>query len=463
MVRISRSKAGKGKASGKIAKAASLDSVAHEAPELNHSGDNNGYGLAKIVAMDGADKAALNMPYAPFKVEIIDVDVVLVFQDGSRVIVPNMALAAFSGHKPMLAFTDRTVSADEIVAEVGEIKQQDTSISMKLASGNDVGDAAAKSAAVQPGDSDQAQQAEQQQELNQHKSDDSGKALTEKISNALPSTSAAPGVISPRSATPAPEDALGPAGIGKLVPKLTYTLFNAEGVTHTTENGQTVIKGDTGGPNSSKDDGYTAQTAKQTITGTGGDDVIYAATTDHAPAGDTMRVLHVVAEVPAKSLSLLQVLIPSLPTGYAIANATHTADGWLVDATQGNITKLTQVSVTDATTGKTTLQTAPASESFFSFDVQLIYAVPSTNAPVDSTGFQKEFYLPVELGLSTDGKNSTFATQVSNQFGIKVVNSASDTTVTDAITGDPVYVLYANPPGSVINAGDGNDTIHAGL
>ncbi len=466
MVRITRPKSGGGKSAGKgrgRAKAGDLaDPVLHEAPDAGTADTGSGYGVARLAQMDSADKVRIAMPYAPFTVQIIDVDVMLVFGDGSRVIVPNMALASFSGHKPSLVFDDRTLTADDLIATVGEIKEHDSAISMHLASGTEAGAGEEKADAVQPGDSEQTQAAEAQQEQNQHKSDEAGKALTEKISNTVSSTASAPGVISARSATPAPDDALGPAGIGKLVPKLTYTLFNSEGVTNTTENGQTVIKGDTGAKGSSTDASYAGQSATETLTGTGGDDVIYADNPAHAPAGTSLRVLHVVAEVPAKNLGLLQVLIPSLPAGYAVANATHTADGWLVDATQGNITRLTQISVTDPVTGKTTLQTAPASESFFTFDVQLIYAVPSTAAAANSSGFQKEFYLPVELGLSTDGKTSTYATQVSNHFGVKTVNTAGDMTVTDTIIGDPVYVLFSNPPGNVINAGDGNDTIHAG-
>ena len=331
MVKIARGKAVKtAKARGGRKLAATEDAVA--VAGHGHDGSEQGYGAAKVVALDADDKARLGIAYAPFKVEIIDIDVILVFKDGSRVIVPGMALASFSGRKPMLLFNDKEFSADQAVAMVGEIKQQDTDLKLQLSSshadqqtekpdggtkpqdGGQNGDQ--QGAAVQPADAAAAQAQAQAQQAQQHTSDGQGKALTEKISNTQPSSSAPAGVISPKSATPAPEDALGAAGIGKLVPKLVYTLYNSEGQHTSSINGVQVLKGDTGGPNSSKDAGYGAQSAKETLTGSSAADIIYADDPAHAPPGTTMRVLHVEAEVPAKGLSLLQVLVPSLPAGY---------------------------------------------------------------------------------------------------------------------------------------------------
>ena len=53
--------------------------------------------------------------------------------------------------------------------------------------------------------------------------------------------------------------------------------------------------------------------------------------------------------------------------------------------------------------------------------------------------------------------------EVSTAFGIKIVTSDADMTVVNPVTGEPVYVLFSNPPGNIINAGDGDDTIVAGV
>ncbi|MBX9885753.1 MAG: hypothetical protein K2X68_12360, partial [Novosphingobium sp.] len=449
-------KLGGGKASAALAPDAHGPAAAEGALSVAPKQD---HGAAKVVQLDADDKARLGIKYAPFKVEIADVDVVLVFGDGSRIIIPGMALAAFSGRKPVILFDDKEFSAEQAVGMVGEINPQNPSLELHLSSADAAKptEAAKPPAAVQPEDSAQAQAEAAAKEQQKHKFDEAGKALTAKISDAQPQTASPPGVISPRSATPAPDDALGPAGIGKLVPKLTFELFNSEGVTRSTENSATVIKGDTGGPGSSKDSAFPAQSAPENVDGTAGNDVIYADDPAHAPQGNSLRVLNVVAEVPAKGLQLLQVLIPSLPAGYGIVNGTLTEKGWLVTLDQGKITKLT---TTTDENGKTV--PVPASQSHFSFDLELTYKLPSTSAKAEASGFKDEFYLPVLLGLSADGKTSTYAVSVSTHFGIKDVTDQAGMTVKDPVTGEPIYVLFANPPGTNISAGAGDDHIHAG-
>ena len=185
--------------------------------------------------------------------------------------------------------------------------------------------------------------------------------------------------------------------------------------------------------------------------------MIYADDPAHAPQGNSLRVLHVVAEVPAKGLDLLQVLIPSLPAGYGIVNGTLTDKGWLVSVDQAKIEKLT---TTVDETGKTV--PIPTSQSHFAFDLELTYKLPATAAEAGSNGFKDEFYFPVLLGLSSDGKTSTFAVAVSTHFGIKDVTDDAGMTIKDPVTGDPIYVLFSNPPGTTISAGAGDDHIHAG-
>lgn len=401
----------------------------------------------------------LGIKYAPFKVEIADVDVVLVFTDGSRIIIPGMALAAFSGRKPVIQFPDKEFSSDQAVGMVGEISPQTPALELHLSSADSTkpADDAKAPAAVQPEDAAQAQAEEAAKQEKQHKSGETGKALTEKISDSQPQSPSTPGVQSPRAADPAPDDALGPAGIGKLVPKLTFTLTNTEGVTRSTENGETVITGNTGGPDSSKNTGFRAQSAPESIEGTSAGDVIFADDPAKAPQGTSFRVLNVVAEVPAKGLDLLEVLIPSLPPGYGIVNGTLTDKGWLVKIDQGKIEKLT---TTTDETGLTV--TVPASQSHFSFELELTYTLPPTGTEPSSSGFKDEFFFPVLLGLSSDGETSTFAVSVSTHFGIKDVTDEGGMTVTAPVTGEPIYVLFANPPGTTIAAGAGDDRIYAG-
>lgn len=296
-------------------------------------------GLTKVVPLGVDDKALLHARYAPFKVEIVDIDVVLVFEDGTKIVIPGMALAVFSGRKALLVFDDKEIDAESTFSQVGEIKEQPLPLKLALSSaasekptdGKSQGDKAEDGGAIQAKDASVQQQAAQAKEENQHKSDGEAQRLTEKISNTQSSSAGSSNSPpSARAIQPAPDDAIGEAGIGKLVPKLTFTLYNQEGGRTGTENGQTIVTGATGAEGSSKDAQFAAQSAKERITGTSANDVIRADDPKYAPSGASARALHVEALVPTGGLTLTTVLIPSLPAGYSIANATLTDKGWLV-------------------------------------------------------------------------------------------------------------------------------------
>ena len=179
-------------------------------------------GVSKVVQLGTDDKAQLHMRYAPFKVEIVDIDVVLVFQDGTKIVIPGMALAVFSGRKAQFVFDDKEVDAESSFAQVGEIKEQplpmklalSSAASDKQADAHGQGEKPQDGGAIQPKDS-QAQQAQAAaKEESQHKSDGEAQRLTQKISNTESSASAPSNPPSARSVAPAPDDAIAPAGIG---------------------------------------------------------------------------------------------------------------------------------------------------------------------------------------------------------------------------------------------------------
>ncbi|PCG14153.1 MULTISPECIES: cadherin domain-containing protein [Sphingomonas] len=421
----------------------------------------------KVVQLGPDGHARLDIPYSPFKAQIVDVDIVLVFADGSRIVIPGMALTSFSGQAVAIDFLDKSFTATDLIGTVGEIKEQSQLFKLNLSSEDadtpkkEAPDDKAKSPEVQPQDATQAQEAEQKQENERHTSDEQGKRLTEKLSDTLAS-SAPPPSAAPVPSSPTPSDGKNNGsgsgiGLGKLVPTLSFELFNKEGVHTATEGKVNVVTGSTGGTGSSTSVNYTAQSARETITGTGSADRIYADSPAQAPSGTSLRTLHVSAMVPAKGLSLLQVLVPSLPEGYAVENAKLTDKGWVITAEQGNIKVVT--SYTDA---NGVVVTYPPGETHFSFDIQLTYALPDAGKTPAANGFQSEFFLPVDLGLSTDGTNYTYAVEVSSRFGIKVVTGDADMKATDPVTGAPIYVLFSNPPGNVIDAGDGDDVVIAG-
>ena len=76
--------------------------VAHAAEvpadiDVNVAKGMTNYGDAKIINLGDDGRAVLERFFGAFKAEIIDVDVVLLFEDGTKIIIPGMALAVFSG------------------------------------------------------------------------------------------------------------------------------------------------------------------------------------------------------------------------------------------------------------------------------------------------------------------------------------------------------------------------------
>ncbi|MFE8583487.1 cadherin domain-containing protein [Sphingomonas sp. NCPPB 2930] len=419
----------------------------------------------------------MGIPYASFTAQIADVDLILVFADGSRVVIPGMALATFSGQTPTLVFNDKTITSAQVINTVGEINEKSALINVSLSS-DQADEKAAKprkepsatkedqaqaqaqaQSQIQPQDATQIQQAEVQKQQQQHKSDEDRQRLTQKISDTNASSSPPPSSGNPAGTSQSKDtvDKGTGIGLGKLVPTLTFTLYNQEGVKTTSESGANHITGSTGGASSSTDKSYGAQSARETISGTGSDDVIVVDSAAQAPSGTSSRTLHVEAMVPAGSLALQQVLVPTLPDGYSVQNATKTDKGWVISIDQGNIKVVTSgVDATGATV------TYPSTETHFTFDVQLTYVLPKLGTPVASSGFQNEFFLPIALGLSTGGADYTYSVDVSTHFGIHMVSGEADMKAVDPVTGAPIYVLFSNPPGNIVNAGDGNDLIVAG-
>lgn len=168
MVKIVRAKSG---SVGKLKGGKGSPHLAPEADGAQAAVAKQDYGAAKVVQLDADDKARLGIKYAPFKVEIADVDVVLVFADGSRIIIPGMALAAFSGRKPIIVFADKEFSADQTVGMVGEISPQNPDLELHLSSADSSKPTEGKppAAAVQPEDSARAQAEAAAKQEKQHK------------------------------------------------------------------------------------------------------------------------------------------------------------------------------------------------------------------------------------------------------------------------------------------------------
>jgi Ca2+-binding RTX toxin-like protein len=425
--------------------------------DLTPAKAGGGFGGAMRIVEIGADnKIFLKVNFQAFKVEIVDVDMILIFEDGTRIIVPGLGLAALSASPPALVFTDKTLDMAELVAKVGIVKSVSDIPLIQLSSADDGAqkkkDTNEKSEnGIQTDDVSQQVADNQERNTETKKFDSEQKRVIEKIS--VDSASAAPAgqPSTPTSKTPAPIPDTKFPGEGQLTPTISIKLFNAVGVDSSSKNGANLIEGSTGGSGSDVDASFAAQSGAEKISGTGSADVIFADSPKLAPQGTSVRVLKIDAVLPQGGLEAKEVVIPSLPDGYGIAGAKLTERGWVLSASDA---KLQVVPVPLGGNIK---------ETTFSFEVKLQYLVPGADVKATESGFKSEFFFPVQLGLAGSGGAVVSTVEVSARFGIKDVNAEADMTVTDPLSGKPIYVLFANPPATQISSGDGDDKIIAGV
>jgi Ca2+-binding RTX toxin-like protein len=410
----------------------------------------------RIVEIGADNKIFLKLVFQTFKVEIIDVDMVLIFEDGTRIIVPGLGLAALSANPPSLVFLDKTLDMAELIAKVGIVKTVSDIPLIQLSSASEGATKSKDSkdtsdGGIQTDDVTQQITDNQQRTVDSKKFNDEQKRIIDKISVDSASASAAGQPSTPTSKIPSPVKDTKFPGEGQLTPTISIKLYNVVGINSSSKGGSNLIEGSTGGAGSDSDATYSAQSGTEKIGGTGGADVIYADNPVLAPEGTSVRTLKIEAILPQAGLIAKEIVIPSLPEGYGIAGAVHTDKGWVLSASEAKL------QIVPIVLGGNT------SETTFSFEVRLQYIVPAADAKVTDSGFKAEFFFPVQLGLAGAGGRVVSTVEVSAKFGIKDVNVEADMTATDPVSGKPIYVLFANPPATQIVAGDGDDKIIAGV
>jgi hypothetical protein len=299
-------------------------------------------GAMRIIEIGADNKIFLKVNFQAFKVEIVDVDMILIFEDGTRIIVPGLGLAALSANPPALVFIDKTLDMAELIAKVGIVKSVSDIPLIQLSSADDGAqkkkDANEKSEnGIQTDDVSQQVADNQQRNTETKKFDSEQKRVIEKISVDSASASSAGQPSTPTSKTPAPIPDTKFPGEGQLTPTISIKLLNVVGVDSSTKNGSNLIEGSTGGPRSDTDTTFAGQSGTEKISGTGSADVIFADNPKLAPQGTSVRVLKIEAILPQGGLDAKEVVIPSLPEGYGIAGAKLTERGWVLSAADAKL------------------------------------------------------------------------------------------------------------------------------
>ncbi|NDC58332.1 MAG: cadherin repeat domain-containing protein, partial [Alphaproteobacteria bacterium] len=67
-------------------------------------------------------KAVVPASLAGARIEIVDVDLVFVLPDGTKIVLPGLGLQALSGNPPIVEFTDAKMSAKDLLGRVGDVR-----------------------------------------------------------------------------------------------------------------------------------------------------------------------------------------------------------------------------------------------------------------------------------------------------------------------------------------------------
>ena len=406
-----------------------------------------------IRVIDTAGIAELNFNFKPSEVHIaaLDVDLVMVFADNSKLILPNLAVGLLGANPPKLNFLGKPVAAQAVVAAISQVTLADATPSIHLASADFL---PKKPKGPTNGDEENATghdglgngeppvppqpivsggKFDKQAQNSETKTGD----FTTPPVKEVPAGSLS--VASSNSATSNPsvvnsnttklEDALKVASFA-FDTLISARLLQTVGVS--TEGNQ--IKGSTGSVGSDKDASFAVQTEKEVLTGSASGDEIWGDNPAYYPAGTAGRTVEFT--LPAAGVTASSVMISNVPSYFKILNAAYIGGGvyeMLVDTTTAN-----------------------------TFTLNVAYEIPLEGTGVDSRGFYDGSLFTMNFKFTaknTLGQTGTLTSSI--QIGIRDVEKDGDQIVYDSTTGKPLLGLSKLPTGNIINGNGGDDTIHA--
>ncbi|MCT4657422.1 MAG: hypothetical protein N4A65_16635, partial [Cohaesibacter sp.] len=405
-------------------------------------------GETKVVSVDQSDAIQFAFDLNGVNVHLSDVDLIIEFADGGKLILLEFGMHAVSDIAPTIQFEEFEITAQDLLAKVGEFKPSEVSQKMNFSTAQ---------AEQQEQQDQQATPQEQavevvQVETVQNQSQNVGpgkfkidaeedrRSIEEKLANKKSDEDASSSQTSSSTSTSDASNVASTENPGILdlsAAELEIELFGiTQQETTTLSDGTTRIYGATALPPADTDSSYPAQAAVETITGTAGNDLIYADSPTLAPMGASARMLEVKAIMPDTGWVPQSAKVTGLPEGFSVIGATEDSAGNFDVIIDPNKPLESQI--------------------------QLQYALPEEGATPNDNGFESEFTLNIEYTVR-NGSGDLGRTAGTAKFGIRQVNNASDAEHIDTVTGDEVYVLNSNPPGNIVNAGAGDDKIVAAV
>ncbi|MET0221342.1 MAG: calcium-binding protein, partial [Tardiphaga sp.] len=409
-------------------------------------------GAISVVEVPPGAQLKLDFASGDAKFAILDVDLVLAFPDGAKVILPGYAFNLVGADSSDASFSDKSVSPQQLLSLVDDLHlladnspqilgskaQQDADAGKDQA---DAKDQAASDAPPAPppqpaaptskftGVADFSKPPDPTPDRSIKKPDEAVPAS----SGSPPSHHTADGGSVGTSTTVTDGGGSGNGNVSAA--HLDVVLLGVSGDQVTTlPSGGVQILGAASNTAAGTDPSFAVQQQTRMLTGTAFNDVIYAANPNRMPSGTTERLLDVHVTFPDEGVTAKTATITNLPAGYAINNGTQVGANWVV-----------QLDPTDPS----------------HLQIELVYTLPTSATQPDANGFLGSFNLNILFG-TTDATGATRLYSGTQTFVIRDIATESDVTITSADGQSAIYGLNATPPGAVINAGAGDDLVYAG-
>lgn len=374
------------------------------------------------------------------KILVQDVDIVIAFPDAARIVLPGFAFNLLSAGGEV-AFTDKTESAQEVFANVSDLRLIDNPDLRTMSSADDKDGGAKEEAPPAPPPAPAPSPASSPAKPTGVADFDKPPQEASENNSRVPPTHFTPPSFSGAPSTPARTssvmNALASNDAGKTdnppgEVQLDITLLGvAKGQAIALPSGGQDIRGAAAVMAAATDSAFAVQQETKQLVGTAQDDVIHALDPARMPSGTFERLIDVKMHFTDPGFVAETGTITDLPRGFAVNNAEQVGDTWVLRLSKADPDHL---------------------------QIELRYALPADGATPDAAASS------FDLNIAFSGKNSQGESLVysgSQTFVVQEIIEEADVVTTGA-NGAKIYALNATPPGTAIFAGDGNDTVHAG-
>ena len=312
-------------------------------------------GAINVVEVPPGAHLKLDFATTDAKFAVLDVDLVLLFPDGGKIILPGYAFNLVGPDSSDAIFSDKTLTPQQLLASVDDLHLLNDNSSPILGSsanaqqnqnaGKDQGEAkdqTTEEAPPSPPPQPAAPSAKYTgvADFDKPPEPPADRFLKKLPDDAIPASSGSPpgshhtadAVATGGSTGTTTTDPGTGGGTGNVsAAHLDVILLGVSGdrVTALPSGGVQILGAASEIP-ATTDPTFSVQQQMRTIVGTAAADIIYAAGPDRMPSGTTERLIDVRVTFPDAGVVAKTATITNLPAGYAINNGTQSGSNWIV-------------------------------------------------------------------------------------------------------------------------------------